>query len=102
MFPKLLMALVLAIMIGSAIFSLRQQQLQLMHEITAYQRQMNNDRQATWDAQVRIANQTTPSALHDAIVRAGIQMEPNAANNVNRELAPQDIYATTTANHETR
>jgi len=80
MFAKLLTALVLAVLIGSAVFSLRQQRLELMHEITALHRQMNRDRQTTWDSQVRIANRTSPVALHEAIARAGLDMEPTATH----------------------
>ncbi len=76
MFAKLLTALVLAVLIGTAIFNLRQQRLELMHEITVLHRQMNRDRQATWDAQVRIASQTSPKVLQEALARAGLTMEP--------------------------
>lgn len=76
MFAKLLTALVLAVLVGAAIFNLRQQRLELMHEITVLHRQMNQDRQATWDTQVRIASQTNPQALQDALTRAGLTMEP--------------------------
>lgn len=79
MFAKLLTALVLAVLIGAAIFNLRQQRLELMHEITVLHRQMDRDRQATWDAQVRIASQTSPEALREALVRAGLTMEPAVA-----------------------
>jgi len=76
MFAKLLTALVLAVLVGAAIFNLRQQRLELMHEITVLNRQMNQDRQATWDTQVRIANRTNPKALHEALARTGLTMEP--------------------------
>jgi cell division protein FtsL len=80
MFAKLFSALVLAVLIGSAVFTLRQQRLELMHEITSLHRQMNRDRQATWDSQVRIADHTTPKALRDAITRTGLDMEPTAVH----------------------
>jgi len=76
MFAKLLTALVLAVVIGAAVFNLRQQRLELMHQIAGMQSQMNRDRQATWDTKVRIAERTGPDALHDALKRAGLQMEP--------------------------
>ena len=76
MFAKLLTALVLAVLVGVAIFNLRQQRLELMHEITVLHRQMNRDRQTTWDSQVRIASQTSPQALHEALARTGLTMEP--------------------------
>ncbi len=80
MFAKLLTALVLLVVIGSAVFSLRQQRLELMHQITDLHRQMNRDRQATWGLQVRIAESTQPDALHDALTRTGLEMEPAAAH----------------------
>ncbi len=81
MFAKLLTALVLAVVIGAAVFNMRQQRLELMNEITRLHGQMNRDRQATWDTQVRIANRTGPDALHDALTRAGMQMEPTVIKN---------------------
>ena len=80
MFVKLLTALVFAVVIGAAIFNLRQQRLELMHEITGLHREMNQDRQATWDAQVRIAERAQPQALREALARAGMQMEPAATH----------------------
>ena len=76
MFTKLLTALVFAVVIGACVFNLRQQRLELMHEVTDLHRQMNNDRQATWDTQVRIAERTQPEVLREALVRAGMEMEP--------------------------
>ena len=76
MFTKLLTALVIAVVIGACIFNLRQQRLELMHEVTDLHRQMNRDRQATWDTQVRIAERTQPEVLREALVRAGMEMEP--------------------------
>ncbi len=81
MFAKLLTALVLAVVVGAAVFSLRQQRLELMHEITGLHRQMNRDRQATWDTQVRIAERTGPRALHESLIRAGMVMEPAITGN---------------------
>jgi len=97
MFAKLLMALVLAVLIGSAVFSMRQQRLELMHEVTALHRQMNRDRQATWDTQVRIAGRTSPKALHDAIARSGLDMEPTATHARTYE-SPEDTLVS--AKHE--
>ncbi len=79
MFAKLLTALVCVVVIGAAVFNLRQQRLELMHEVTDLHRQMNRDRQTTWDTQVRIAEQTQPEVLRDALVRSGLEMEPVAA-----------------------
>lgn len=78
MFVKLLTALVFAVVIGAAVFNLRQQRLELMHEITDLHREMNKDRQATWDTQVRIAERAQPQALREALARAGMEMEPAA------------------------
>lgn len=76
MFTKLLTALVMVVVIGACIFNLRQQRLELMHEVTGLHRQMNRDRQATWDTQVRIAERTQPEVLRESLVRAGMEMEP--------------------------
>lgn len=76
MFAKLFTALVCVTVIGAAILNMRQQRLELMHEITGLQRQMNRDRQATWDSQVRIAEKTQPEALEQALERSGLAMEP--------------------------
>lgn len=76
MFAKLLTALVCVVVIGAGVFNLRQQRLELMHEITDLHRQMNRDRQTTWDAQVRIAEHTQPEALEEALQRSGLSMEP--------------------------
>jgi cell division protein FtsL len=97
MFAKLLTALVLAVVVGVAVFSLRQQRLELMHEITVLHRQMNRDRQATWDTQARIADRTGPRALHDALTRAGVVMEP-AVTEVEVEDGPGTPFAD--ARHE--
>jgi len=78
MFAKLLTALVCVVLIGAAVFNLRQQRLELMHEVTDLHRQMNKDRQATWDSQVRIAELTRPDALHESLVRTGLEVEPAA------------------------
>jgi cell division protein FtsL len=85
MFTKLLTALVLAMVIGSAVFNLRQQRLELMNEITGLQGQMNRDRQATWDTQVRISKRTSPEALHEALTRAGMEMEPAVAQTLTQD-----------------
>ena len=66
----------LAVVIGAVVFNMRQQRLELMHEITGLQSQMNRDRQATWDTQVRIAKRTGPDALREALARTGLHMEP--------------------------
>jgi len=79
MFAKLLTALVCIVVIGAAIFNLRQQRLELMHEVTDLHRQMNRDRQATWDSQVRIAERVHPNALREAMARTGMQVEPALA-----------------------
>lgn len=85
MFTKLLTALVIAMVIGACIFNLRQQRLELMHEVTDLHRQMNRDRQATWDTQVRIAERTQPEVLRKALVRAGMEMEPAVTQDVENQ-----------------
>ena len=88
MFAKLLTALVFAVLIGACLFNLRQQRLELMHEVTDLHRQMNRDRQATWDTQVRIAERTGPQALRDALARTGLEMEPAAEHPAQPDESP--------------
>ena len=92
MFAKLLTALVLTVLIGSSVFNLRQQRLELMHEVTDIQRRMNRDRQTTWDTQVRIAQRTQPETLREALARAGMAMEPAVASS----QSPQDTHMVNT------
>ncbi len=100
MFTKLLTALVISVVIGASIFNLRQQRLELMHDVTDLQRQMNRDRQETWDTQVRIALRTQPDVLEDALVRAGMTMEPAVAQSIPHEV-PQNPHMTN-AHYERR
>ncbi len=88
MFIKLLTALIMAVVIGATVFHIRQQRLELMHEITVLHRQMNRDRQETWDVQVRIAQQAQPQALREALARVGMPMEPIAVENAPSSESP--------------
>jgi len=97
MFAKLLTALVLAVIVGAAVFNLRQQRLELMHEITVLHRQMDQDRQATWDTQVRIASRTSPDALHEALSRTGMTMEPAVTR---RDIDPDSAEPYVDASHD--
>jgi hypothetical protein len=62
--------------IGAGLLGLRQQQLGGKHAIAEHHAQMKRDREAIKDLQVRIAKQTTPEALQDAIDRARLDLEP--------------------------
>jgi len=67
MFPKLTLAILLAACIGAALLTLRQQRLTMVHEMAQFHRRINDDRQATWDRQVRIHEMLHPRRLQEKI-----------------------------------
>ena len=76
MFPKLTLVIVLTAGIGAALLGLRQQRLALMHEMAKLHQQMLQDRQATWDLQVRNNTELAPRQLKMAIEQAGLDLVP--------------------------
>lgn len=75
-FAKLLVVIVGAAAIGAALLGMRQQRLQIMHQMAQLYRQMDQSRQETWDLQVEIAQRIRPEALRAAAERASLVLEP--------------------------
>lgn len=75
MYWKLLAVMVSVVLIGAALLGLRAQRQDLHHQITQMHVQVDQARHQTWDAQVRIAERTSPRALRAAAKRAGIELE---------------------------
>lgn len=76
MLAKMITVVVFAAAVGAVLLGLRQQRLQLMHEMTRMHAQMNGSRQDTWDLQVKIAERTQPTELREAITRLNLELEP--------------------------
>lgn len=76
MVAKMIMVVVFAAAVGAVLLGLRQQRLQLMHEMARMHAQMNRSRQDTWDLQVKIAEGTQPGELREAIARSNLELEP--------------------------
>ena len=78
MFPKLLAVLVGTVVIAAALLAVRQQRLATMHEMAVLHRQVQQQRQALWASQVKIAQRSRPDELRAALARAGVTVEPLA------------------------
>lgn len=76
MFAKLLLLVMVTTVVGATLLGLRQQRLQLMHEMAGLHSQIDQARQATWDMQIRIAELAEAGALEQAIERAQLELEP--------------------------
>ncbi len=76
MLAKMITVVVFAAAVGAVLLGLRQQRLQLMHEMARMHTQMNHSRQDTWDLQVKIAERTQPTELREAIARLNLELEP--------------------------
>ena len=76
MFTKLLAVIVFVTAVGAALLALRQQRLESMHDMATLHGQMDQDRQATWDCQVRLAEAVEPARLREAIERAQLKLQP--------------------------
>ena len=76
MLAKMITVVVFAAAVGAVLLGLRQQRLQLMHEMARMHAQMNRNRQDTWDLQVKIAEKTQPTELREAIARLNLELEP--------------------------
>ena len=76
MMLRLVMVVVAAAAIGAVVLGLRQQRLQLMHEITKMHGQMNRQRHDIWDLQIRIADRLEPERLRHAVAGADLDVEP--------------------------
>jgi cell division protein FtsL len=93
MFSKLTVVIVLAAGIGAALLHLRQQRLELAHEIAGYHQQINVDRQATWDLQVRIHENLSPRHLREAIDRRQLNLVPMVPTDPNTTVLAEADHA---------
>ncbi|MCC6682811.1 MAG: hypothetical protein IT445_18075 [Phycisphaeraceae bacterium] len=94
MFPKLAVILVLSAVIAATLLHLRQQRLLLMNQMADFQQQMDDNREQTWDLQVRIHQRLTPDQLREAIARRQLDLAPMVPLDPNAALlaeAPYDV-----------
>ncbi|WP_432799411.1 hypothetical protein [Poriferisphaera sp. WC338] len=76
MFSRLLVAIICAAAIGIGLLALRQQRLEMMHEMTRLHSEMDVIRRDIWEKQVKIAEKTDPQSLKEASARANLVLEP--------------------------
>ncbi|MEM6393774.1 MAG: hypothetical protein AAF797_13450 [Planctomycetota bacterium] len=76
MLGRLLFAIVCCVFVLALLLGLRQQRLTEMHRMADLHTQMDRDRKALWDLQVRIAEVGRPEALEAALERRGIELVP--------------------------
>ncbi len=76
MYPKLLALVIFIALLALGTLVIRQQRLEAMHQIVRSHAQINHDRQAIWDYQVRIAGKLDPESLVKAAERQGIRLRP--------------------------
>lgn len=77
---RLLFVVLGLVAIGAGLLGLRQEQINDRHTIAATHAAMRDDREAIKDMQIRIAEQTKPEALREAIDRAELRLEPIGEN----------------------
>lgn len=76
MYAKLFVLVVFATVVGSLLLIMRQQRVDAMHEMAMLHRQINHHRHGLWQWQTKIADATDPPTLQEALVRAGLELEP--------------------------
>ena len=76
MYAKMLLLIACATVFAVALLHMRQERLDAMHDMATLHGQMNDNRQAMWRWQSRIAEASDPPALLQAIVRAELDLEP--------------------------
>ncbi len=76
MFAKLMVLILAGTATAAALLWLRQQRLELAHDIANAHRQIDEARQATWDLQVKVACYVEPNSLNQALARAELKLEP--------------------------
>ena len=87
MLARLLTSIAAVALIGAALLGLRQQRMERLHAMAQLHVQMDRDRKATWDAQAIIAEGIHPPALHAAVDRAGLTLEPLPTTTPPTEIA---------------
>ena len=76
MFARVLVTIVLGVGIAVGLLALRQEELELMHEMTKMHKQIDETRREIWDIQVKIAEESTPRELQDAMREANMELRP--------------------------
>jgi len=76
MWQMLTVMVLVAIVLGTGLFALRQRRLELACGVTRLHGQMNHLRVDLWDLQTRISQLSQPFKLQQAVVDAGLQLEP--------------------------
>ncbi len=85
MFAKLAVVIVGLTCIAAGLMSLRQEKMEISHDIAQAHREINDHRQSLWRLQSKVARQVEPRALHDSISKAGLELEPITPNAVEIE-----------------
>lgn len=76
MFTRLLLLILAFALIGAVLLDLRQRRIDAMHDMALLHKQMRETREDLWQNQYHIAERVRPDALHDAIERVGLELEP--------------------------
>ena len=76
MFSKITFIIIATVMIACGLLVIRQQRMQLANDIAQAHRQINHSRQRIWDLQAQVSQKVQPLALHQALERRNIEMEP--------------------------
>lgn len=76
MYFKILAIILLMTLLGLQLLNMRQQRLEIMHDMAGLHRQLDRTRQKMWQSQVAIAVQIEPSRLRAAIERTDLHLDP--------------------------
>ncbi|MEX0777437.1 MAG: hypothetical protein WD042_17165 [Phycisphaeraceae bacterium] len=76
MFVKLTVLVLMITATSASLLWLRQQRLQIGHDIAQAHRQIDANRQLVWDLRAKVAQRVEPTALNDALARADLNLEP--------------------------
>ncbi|MFP4143928.1 MAG: hypothetical protein ACOCTI_00250 [Phycisphaeraceae bacterium] len=89
MFARMFSAILFTAAVAAGILALRQERLELMHEMVALHGEMDRARQETWDLQVQIASEVAylldDQKMQQALGDAELKLEPVA------EPVPSDL-----------
>lgn len=89
----LLAVVVFAVVVCAQLFAMRQQRLELMHEVASLRSRISRSSHALWDLETSIAESTRPVVLRQAIARAQLRLEPVVSPAViqGRRLTTADV-----------
>ncbi len=76
MFAKLTVVIVGLTCIAAGLMSLRQEKMEISHDIAQAHRDINTHRQSLWRLQSKVAREVEPRALRESITKAGLELEP--------------------------